>query len=190
MNEGTLEYNGKLFIRDEALRDLTYQLGKKVLDSGFRPNLLVGLWRGAGGMTHRMHEQFERYGLDVKATMVETVGYDDQQIRNEIKVDEDDLRKVLTKIKGGRNKVLFLDDVCDTGNTLKTLLDELNFELGAVKYTKRIATGFYKPLKNKSGIRPNHHIIETNKWIVFPHTLEGLTDEEIRNGKGLDPEVL
>ena len=50
----------------------------------------------------------------------------------------------------------------------------------------RIATPWYKPSKNKTGRAPNYFIHETAQWLVFPHELTGLTDEEVSQGK---PEI-
>ena len=44
----------------------------------------------------------------------------------------------------------------------------------------RIATVFWKPDANLTDIQPDFYMNATNDWIVFPHELEGLTDEEIR----------
>ena len=47
----------------------------------------------------------------------------------------------------------------------------------------RIATPYFKPLNNKTSIKPDYFIHESNKWLVFPHELEGLTIEEIKKNK-------
>ena len=39
------------------------------------------------------------------------------------------------------------------------------------------------PKKNKSDRKPDFYIHETEKWLVFPHELEGLTIEEIKKNK-------
>ena len=47
----------------------------------------------------------------------------------------------------------------------------------------RVATVYYKPEKNKTDRTPDFYIYETEKWLVFPHELDGLTAEEILANK-------
>jgi hypothetical protein len=47
----------------------------------------------------------------------------------------------------------------------------------------RIATPYFKPNKNKTDRKPNYYIHETDKWLVFPHELDGLTVEELKANK-------
>ena len=50
----------------------------------------------------------------------------------------------------------------------------------------RVATPYFKPEKNKTDRKPDYYLYETDKWLVFPHELEGLSLQEIENNK---PEV-
>jgi hypothetical protein len=56
-------------------------------------------------------------------------------------------------------KVLIVDDVSDTGKTLRKELEHL----GARK--AKVATLYYKP---HSVLKPDYYAFETDKWIVFP----------------------
>jgi hypothetical protein len=47
----------------------------------------------------------------------------------------------------------------------------------------RIATPWYKPGNNRTRLVPDYYLHETDKWIVFPHELVGLTLDEIATGK-------
>ena len=47
----------------------------------------------------------------------------------------------------------------------------------------RIATPYFKPNKNQTKRNPNYYIHETDKWLVFPHELEGLNLDEIKLNK-------
>ena len=50
---------------------------------------------------------------------------------------------------------------------------------------------YYKPLRNETAIKPDYWQVESDDWIVFPHELEGLTEEEIREkGSGVAEAVL
>ena len=47
----------------------------------------------------------------------------------------------------------------------------------------KVATPYFKPNKNKTNRKPDFYIHETEKWLVFPHELEGLSIEEIVQNK-------
>jgi hypothetical protein len=59
-------------------------------------------------------------------------------------------------------KVLVVDEVADTGKSLK-LVKEHIIEKGATEV--KIATVYYKPW---SIVKPDYYERETSKWIVFP----------------------
>ena len=82
-----------------------------------------------------------------------------------------------TDILGGRGKpfliqsisadvkgkcLLLVDDIADTGKSLKLVLDHLNYKGANLIHT---ATLYYKPW---SILRPEYFEKETTKWIVFP----------------------
>ena len=47
----------------------------------------------------------------------------------------------------------------------------------------KIATPYFKPSKNQTDKRPDFYLHETDKWLVFPHEIDGLTIEEIEMNK-------
>ena len=80
--------------------------------------------------------------------------------------------------------MLVVDDVFDSGRSVAALLKELSDKMRLkMPQTVRIATPWYKPDSNETGLVPDYYLHETNKWIVFPHELSGLTLDEIKQGK-------
>ena len=49
--------------------------------------------------------------------------------------------------------------------------------------TVRIATAYYKPSRNKTRLKPDFFVHETEEWLVFPHEICGLSEDEIRAHK-------
>ena len=47
----------------------------------------------------------------------------------------------------------------------------------------KIATPYFKPSNNKTKRIPDFYLHKTDQWLVFPHELEGLTKEEIKENK-------
>ena len=73
--------------------------------------------------------------------------------------------------------VLVVDDVFDTGKTAKAV----HTRMDAKGVDMRLACVYWKPEKNRTDIVPDYYVRDVgNDWIVFPHEIEGLTNEEIR----------
>jgi hypoxanthine phosphoribosyltransferase len=85
------------------------------------------------------------------------------------------------------DRVLIVDDVFDTGNTIKAVIDELeNRARGNTPEDIRIAVPWYKPERNETDIEPDYFVHETAEWLVFPHELDALDPEELRKER---PEI-
>lgn len=64
----------------------------------------------------------------------------------------------------GKN-LLIIDEVCDSGHTLKYLVDKLGQQGAAL-----IRTGVlhYKPAQTQTNFEPDWYVDKTDKWIVYP----------------------
>ena len=82
-----------------------------------------------------------------------------------------------------KDSLLIVDDVHDTGLSIDQVISDLKTACQQNTPEIRIATPYFKPTKNKTNRQPDYYIHETDKWLVFPHELEGLTLEEIRANK-------
>ena len=47
----------------------------------------------------------------------------------------------------------------------------------------KVATVYYKPSRNVTDLKPDFFVHETNDWLIFPHEINGLTEDEIRAHK-------
>jgi hypoxanthine phosphoribosyltransferase len=85
------------------------------------------------------------------------------------------------------DRLLIVDDVFDTGNTIAAVIEELRKR--AKDNTPddiRIAVPWYKPSRNETDLVPDYYIHETAEWLVFPHELDALSPEELRTAR---PEI-
>jgi hypothetical protein len=98
------------------------------------------------------------------------------------KVNVYGLNYVIRKLES-EDSLLIVDDVFDTGLSVNQVIDDLKNACKKNTPEIRIATPYFKPLNNKTSIKPDYFIHESNKWLVFPHELEGLTIEEIKKNK-------
>jgi hypoxanthine phosphoribosyltransferase len=171
----------KTFIQaDELLKD-SFKLASKVFDSGYRPDYIVGVWRGGAPIGIAVQEFLDVLGIDSDHIAIRTSSYAGIEKRNK-SVQVHGLSYVIKKIES-ENSLLIVDDVFDTGLSINQII--LDIKKACKKNTPeiRIATPYFKPAKNKTDRKPDYYIHETDSWLVFPHELHGLSIQEISENK-------
>ncbi len=159
----------KTYITPDDLLTYSYQLGGLVWTSGYRPNILIGVARGGMSVAIAVHEMLRHCGLETEYNSIRTRLYTDQRpLDSVVMVDG------LEGLVRATDRVLIVDDVCDTGKTIHSILATIP----AIQDV-RVATVFYKPDNAISKYEPEYYLFEGNNWIVFPHEVVGLTKEEI-----------
>ena len=78
------------------------------------------------------------------------------------------------------DRLLLVDDVHDTGLSIRDFLTTFNAMLENSKPEIRVATAYFKPDRNKTEKEPDYFLHKNNNWLVFPHELEGLSLEELK----------
>lgn len=173
----------KLFITADELNLDSFRLAKAIFASGFHPNFIIALWRGGTPVGCYVQEFLKQKGIKTDHIATRTSRYTGIETADEI-VRIHGLDYVIKNISN-TDRLLIVDDVFDSGKTVKALVEKLKRQARANTPAEiRIATVYYKPKNNKTDIKPDFFIHETEKWLVFPHELEGLSTEEIANGKG------
>lgn len=172
----------KIFLTaDQLLRD-SIELGIKVVDSGFRPDLVVGVWRGGTPVAIAVHEVLQFVGLRCDHIAVRTTSYTGIATRTTVEVHGlDYLRAQALEA----TSLLIVDDVFDTGLSVAQLLAELRGIYAAAAPDIRVAVPYYKPLNNQTRTTPDYYLHEASAWLVFPHELQGLEAAELRSKPGL-----
>lgn len=176
----------KLYIgAEELLRD-SFELGARIHASGFRPSFLVGVWRGGAPIGIAVQELFEYCGVYTDHIAIRTSSYSgiDRQEKT-VRVHGTDY---LVSRLDADDRLLLIDDVFDSGRSLEAVLDELARRCRRnMPRDVRIATVYYKPSRNRSRLKPDYYVHETERWLVFPHELNGLTAAEVAAHKWLPP---
>lgn len=142
-----------LLVTWEEIDRLVGEVARKIEESGFRPDVIVGIIRG-GMIPARLIA--DRLGVDTIAT-IEFKMYKGMRIRGERPY----IRQPLTLELVGK-RVLIVDDVSDTGLTLLHAVQAVNLYMPSEVKT---ATLYVKPWTD---YRPDYHGPTTDKWIVFP----------------------
>jgi hypoxanthine phosphoribosyltransferase len=172
----------KLFISADSLLRDSMELARRVISSGFRPTFLVAMWRGGAPIGIAVQEVLEYHSIHVDHIAIRTSSYTgiDKQAKS-VRVHAIDY---LVSRLTAEDQLLLVDDVFDSGRSLEAAIAELkarcrrNFP---EKY--RIATVYYKSTRNRSSLLPDYYVLDTDKWLVFPHELVGLTNQEILDHK-------
>jgi uncharacterized protein len=184
MAEAVME---KQFIDEESLLNDSYRLAVKIYDSGFRPDFIVGVWRGGSTVGIYVQECLQYLGVETDHIAIRTSyrGMDDYLARlganEEIRVHG--LQYLIENINRD-DSLLIVDDVYSTGRNVEAVLNRL-----AAKTKRnlpsdiRLAVPFYKPAQNLTGRVPDFFLHQTDKWLVLPYELTGLSEEELQHNK-------
>jgi hypoxanthine phosphoribosyltransferase len=150
----------------------------KIRKDRFKPDIIVGVCRGGWPPARVLSDLMSNANLaNVRAEFYLGVA--------ETKDEPVLTQPVSVKVAG--KKVLIVDEVADTGKSLKLVKEHIIQE----KATEvKIATVYYKPW---SIVKPEYYEKETSRWIVFPwetkETLRKIVKRCKERGEPLGEEV-
>ena len=167
----------KLFIQADELLSDSFKLAWKVYESGYRPNYIIGVWRGGAPIGIAVQEFLDVLGVPSDHIAIRTSHYKGLGDRDS-KVEVYGLNYIIKQVES-EDSLLIVDDVHDTGISIQKII--LDLQTACKKNTPeiKVATPYFKPNKNQTNRQPDFYLHETEKWLVFPHELEGLSIEEI-----------
>ena len=171
----------KHFIRAEDLIQDSFNLALQVYEDGYRPNYIIGVWRGGAPVGIAVQEFLSVLGVKSDHVAIRTSYYTGIDSKND-SVQVYGLNYVIRKLES-EDRLLIVDDVHDTGNSISQIITDLKKACKKNTPEIKIATPYYKPNKNESEYKPDYYLHETDQWLVFPHELEGLSLEEIQKNK-------
>ena len=159
----------------DRIYEMIVDLALRIRESGFKPDLIVGVSRGGWAPGRILSDLLENaHTANVKIEFYVGIGKTGHKPVVTQPISEDISKK----------NVLVVDDVADTGMSLKVALDHvLEKRAGNVK----TATVYYKP---HSTFKPDFFADTTSNWIIFPwERLEAtrlLLEEAKAEGRSLD----
>ena len=171
----------KTFIQADQLLKDSFELAWKVFESGFRPNYIVGVWRGGAPIGIAVQEFLEVLGVSSDHIAIRTSYYSGINQRND-NVQVYGLNYVIRQLES-EDSLLIVDDVHDTGISVQQIINDLKTACKKNTPEIKVATPYFKPSKNKTNREPDFYLYETDQWLVFPHELDGLSIEEIKKNK-------
>ena len=171
----------KLFIDSNKLLKDSFKIAWNVFESGFRPNYIVGVWRGGAPIGIAVQELLDLLGVKSDHIAIRTSSYVSMGKKSK-DVQVHGLNYVIKKVES-EDSLLIVDDVHDTGLSIDKIIKDLQNACKKNTPKIKVATPYFKPNKNKTNRQPDFYIHKTDKWLVFPHELEGLTKDEMINFK-------
>ena len=180
-SEATAAIEKTWLTADRLLAD-SFRLANLILESGFRPTHIVGIWRGGAPVGIAVQELLEYNGIAADHIAIRTASY--------LGIDRQDAEVRVSSLGylvdtlDPEDRLVVVDDVFDSGRSVEAFLRELSVRCRHnMPREVRIATVYWKPARNRSSLKPDYYVHETNDWLVFPHEICGLTVEEIRANK-------
>ena len=172
----------KKFITAQTLLEDSFRLAAKVYEDGFRPQFIVGIWRGGAPIGIAVQEYFDYKKVETDHIAVRTSSY--YGINKQSKeITVHGLHYIIENANSD-DGLLIVDDVFDSGRSIKALIATLQSSMrNNMPKDVRIACPWYKPSNKQVDISPHYYVYESDEWLVFPHEISGLTTEEIIAGK-------
>ena len=172
----------KTYITANDLLLDAYKLAIHIYDSGFYPDFIVGIWRGGTPVGIAVQEMLSYLGAKSDHIAIRTSSYTGIAQQNKT-VHVHGLDYIIRHINYD-DKLLLVDDVYDSGRSIQAVIETLkNKSRRNTPDDIRIATPWFKPSNNLTDRDPDYYLYSTDNWLVFPHELEDLTEEEIFTNK-------
>jgi hypoxanthine phosphoribosyltransferase len=178
----------KTFVTAQSLLDDSFRLGLNIMETGFHPDYIIGIWRGGTPVGIAVQELLKYHGYPSDHIAIRTSSYEGIEQQNE-EIRVHGLHYIIENVNAD-DSVLIVDDVFDTGRSISAVLERIRgLSRRNAPGVIRVATVYYKPNKRKVELVPDYFIHETDDWLVFPHELEGLTREEVAASKPIALEL-
>ena len=185
MNAATASSIQKIYLSADSLFVDSCNLAVQVLKSGFKPDYLIALWRGGTPVGICMQEILAYFGVETDHIAIRTSLYTGIDRRAE-NIRIHGLGYLVDRVNVD-DSLLIVDDIYDTGVTVEALLNAIKRRTRRnMPNDIRIAAAWYKPTKRRTDREPDYFANATDKWVVFPHELLGLDQNEIKENK---PEI-
>ena len=177
----------KRFLDAEEVMLDSYRLGAKIFESGFRPDFIVGLWRGGSPVGIAVQDCLEYLGVKTDHISIRTsyrgLSSYESMVEQHENIRVHGTQYLLNNLES-HHKLLIVDDVYSTGLNLAAVINRLEKKTRRnMPQDVRIACLWFKPEKLRVERQPDYYLHTTSDWLVLPYELDGLSQEEIHQHK-------
>ena len=161
----------------------SFRLASKIHAAGFRPDFLIGLWRGGSAVGIAVQEGLEHFGTSTDHIALRT-SYRGLDSYSQM-VDKADAIRVhgmeyLLETLCSKHRLLIVDDVYSTGSSVQAVINQLSLKTRRnMPQEVRVATVWYRPTA-RTVREPDYYVHKTDDWLILPYELVGMSIEELR----------
>lgn len=171
------------FISANDLLIDSFRLAARIHESGFKPDFLVGLWRGGSAVGIAVQEGLDYLGVTTDHIAIRTSysGAPDytEMVSKADQIQVHGLQYLLDKLCS-HHRLLIVDDVYSTGSSAKAVVSRLLEGLRRnLPEDIRVATVWYRPTDSSLNA-PDYFVSQTEDWLVLPYELSGMSLQELR----------
>jgi len=172
----------KFVAADDLLRD-SFQLAADIAATDFRPDFLVGLWRGGSAVGIAVQEGLDFLGIKTDHIAIRTSyrgapSYD-EMVSKAKSIRVHGLQYLLENLCS-HHSLLIVDDVYSTGSSVAAVIDQLARKTRRnLPHDIRVAAVWYRPGETTLRV-PEYFVHQTNDWLVLPYELSGLSIDELK----------
>jgi hypoxanthine phosphoribosyltransferase len=177
----------KRYIQEQELLEDSFRLAVQIYESGYRPDFIVGVWRGGSAVGIYVQECLQYLGVKTDHIAIRTSyrGMSDylKQLDKGTEIRAHGLQYLFENMNATDN-LLIVDDVYGTGRNVTAVINRLQAKTKRnMPKEVRVAVPYYKPKLNQTHSAPDYYLHEYNEWLVLPYELTGLSKAEIHQNK-------
>lgn len=181
LQPGTITVNERFIAADDLLRD-SFQLAANIFEAGFKPDFLVGLWRGGSAVGIAVQEGLDYFGVPTDHIAIRT-SYAGAARYAQMLGTADAIRvhgmQYLLETLCTHHSLLIVDDVYSTGSSVSAVISQLAQRTRRnLPKDIRIASVWYRPTE-KTLRAPDYFVHKTDDWLVLPYELTGFSVDEL-----------
>ena len=177
--------NERFIAANDLLQD-SFQLAANIYEAGFRPDFLVGLWRGGSAVGIAVQEGLDYFGVKTDHIAIRT-SYTGARSYSQM-VDKGESIRVhglqyLLENLCSHHSMLIIDDVYSTGSSVTAVINQLARKTRRnLPHDIRVGTVWYRPTEKTLRV-PEYYVHETRDWLVLPYELSGFSISELAENR-------
>jgi len=177
--------NERFISADDLLRD-SFQLAANIYEAGFKPDFLVGLWRGGSAVGIAVQEGLDYFGVKTDHIAIRT-SYSGARSYSQMVSKGESIRvhglQYLLENLCSHHSMLIIDDVYSTGSSVAAVISQLARKTRRnLPHDIRIGTVWNRPSENTLRT-PDYYVHETDDWLVLPYELSGFSIAELQESR-------
>ena len=177
--------NERFIAANDLLQD-SFQLAANIYEAGFRPDFLVGLWRGGSAVGIAVQEGLDYFGVKTDHIAIRT-SYTGARSYSQMVDNGESIRvhgmQYLLETLCAHHSLLIIDDVYSTGSSVTAVVNQLARKTRRnLPHDIRVGTVWYRPTEKTLRV-PEYYVHETRDWLVLPYELSGFSITELTENR-------